>query len=71
MRRTPSEKMEIIALVEGSQLSVRATLRQLGIPKSTFYGWYQRFLTAGFEGLHDRKPPQIVGWNRIAKEIED
>jgi putative transposase len=63
--------MQIIALVEGTELSVRAALRQLGIPKSTFYGWYQRYLDAGFDGLHDRKPPQTVGWNRIAKEIKD
>ena len=42
MRRTASEKMEIIRLVEQTELSARATLRQLGIPRSTFYGWYQR-----------------------------
>ena len=71
MRRSTSEKMEIIALVEGTELPVRATLRQLGIPKSTFYDWYQRFLTAGFEGLHDRKPARTAGWNRIAKAIKD
>ena len=36
MRRTASEKMQIIALVEGTELSVRATLRQLGIPEREF-----------------------------------
>ena len=71
MRRTASEKLEMIRLVEGTDLSVRATLRQLAIPKSTFYGWYQRFLTAGFEGLHDRKPTRTAGWNRIPKAIKD
>jgi putative transposase len=71
VRRTASEKMEIIGLVEGSDLSVRATLRQPGIPKSTFYGWYQRVLTAGFDGLHDRKPTRTAGWNRIPKAIKD
>ena len=40
MRRTASEKMEIIHLVEGTDLPVRATLRQMNIPRSTFYGWY-------------------------------
>ncbi len=54
MRRTASEKMEIIRLVEGTDLPVRATLRQLGVPRSTFYGWYQRFLNQGFDGLHDK-----------------
>ncbi len=43
MRRTASEKMEIIRLVEGSDLPVKMTLRQLGVPRSTVYGWYQRY----------------------------
>ena len=40
MRLTAAEKQEIIRLVEGSDLSVRRTLRELGIHRSTFYGWY-------------------------------
>jgi hypothetical protein len=44
VRRTASEKMEIIRLVEGTDLPVRATLRQMNIPRSTFYGWYQRYI---------------------------
>ena len=51
MRRTATEKMESLRLVEGADLPVRATLRQLGIPRSTFYGWVQRYLEAGFDGL--------------------
>ena len=31
MRRTAAEKMELIRLVEGSDLSVRRTLRELGV----------------------------------------
>ena len=54
MRRTASEKMEIIRLVEGAGLPVRATLRQLGVPKSTFHGWYQRYEAEGFDGLEDK-----------------
>ena len=50
MRRTASEKMEIIRLVEGTDLPVQATLRQLGIPSSTFYGWYERYMSLGFDG---------------------
>ena len=41
MRRSASEKMELIDLVERTDLPVRVTLRQLGIPPSTFYGWYR------------------------------
>ena len=65
MRRTASEKLEIIRLVEGTDLPVRATLRQLGVARSTFYGWYQRYVEQGFEGLHDKKPAPRPRWNAI------
>ena len=55
MRRSASEKMEIIRRVEESDLPLRATLRQLGVPRSTFYGWYQRYEAEGFDGLEDKK----------------
>ena len=42
MRYPAAEKREIIDLVERSSLPVGRTLAQLGIPKSTFYGWYGR-----------------------------
>ena len=51
MRLSQAEKMEIIRIVEGSQLSVRRTLRDLGVGRSTFYGWYQRYLEEGYDGL--------------------
>ena len=37
MRYPPSEKLEIIRLVEGSHLSARLTLAKLGISRITFY----------------------------------
>jgi putative transposase len=40
MKYSPSEKMEMIRRVEDSKLSVRKTLRQIGISGSTFYEWY-------------------------------
>ena len=70
MRRTASEKMEIIRLVEQTDLPVRATLRQLGVPRSTFYGWYQRYLSGGFDGLHDRKPSRRPRWNAIPEAVQ-
>ena len=70
MRRTASEKMEIIRLVEQTELSARATLRQLGIPRSPFYGWYQRYLALGFEGLHDKKPAHGPRWNTIPEATQ-
>ncbi len=70
MRRTASEKMEILRLVEGTDLPVRETLRHLGIPRSTFYGWYQRYEAEGFDGLHDQKPARRPRWNAIPQSIQ-
>ena len=47
MRYPISEKLEIIRLVERSHLPVRRTLDNLGIAKTTFYRWYDRFHGAG------------------------
>ncbi len=71
MRRTASEKMEIIRLVEQTELSARATLRQLGVPRSTFYGWYQRYVALGFDGLSDKKPAPRPRWNTIPKAVQE
>lgn len=65
MRFTASEKYEIINLVRDSDLSVKMTLKQLNIPKSTFYDWYNRYLEEGFEGLKHKKNPDRQQWNQI------
>ena len=56
MRYSASEKFAIIELVEQSALSIRRTLAPIGIPRSTFYGWYSRYLEGGIEALEDGKP---------------
>jgi transposase InsO family protein len=71
MRYPASEKQEIIRLVEQSTLPVRRTLAQLGIPKSTFYLWYERYLAGGIDALEDRKPSSRRTWNKIPQTIED
>ncbi len=71
MRRTASEKMEIIHLVEGSDLPVKMTLRPLGVPRSTFYGWYGRYEMFGFDGLQDKKPAPRPRWNAIPEKIQN
>ena len=43
MRYSPAEKLEIIGLVERSDLSIKATLAELDVPRSTFYRWYLRY----------------------------
>ena len=62
---TQSEKMEIISLVEHSTVSVKATLRELGINRSTFYQWYKRYLSDGYDGLADQPYRRTSGWNQL------
>jgi transposase InsO family protein len=65
MRRTASEKLEIIRIVEGSELGVKRTLEELGINRSTFYEWYRNYLDHGFEGLKPKVPVRKTFWNKI------
>jgi len=53
MRYPATEKLEIIRLVERSHLPVRRTLRHLGVPKTSFYRWYDRYQSFGERGLED------------------
>ena len=69
MRYPASEKLEIIRLVEGSHLSARQTLAKLGIPRTTFYRWYDRYLQRGEAGLQDQSPKPKHVWNRIPDDI--
>ena len=56
MRYPSHEKLEIIQLVEQSHLSAKQTLDKLGIPRSTFYAWYDKYQTAGVDALEDKAP---------------
>jgi len=67
MRRSTSEKMEIIRIVEESELGVKRTLEELGISRSTFYEWYRRYLEQGYEGLKPKIPKRKSFWNKIPK----
>lgn len=69
MRYSASEKLEIIELVEGSHLSARQTLTKLGIPRTTFYRWYDRYLRRGEAGLRDQSPKPKHVWNRIPDDV--
>jgi transposase InsO family protein len=71
MRYPASEKLEIIRTVETSHLPVRKTLDKIGIPKTTFYAWLDRYAAGGFDALEDRKPKPKRVWNRIADEVRD
>jgi len=69
MRYPASEKLEIIRLVEQSHLPVKRTLDMLGIPRTTFYGWYERYQSGGPEALEDKTSRPSRVWNRIPDEI--
>jgi len=70
MRHSPSEMLEIIRIVEDSELSVRRTLKEMGIHRSTFYNWYRRYLDDGVEGLGPKKPKARTVWNKIPEEVK-
>ena len=69
MRYPASEKLEIIRTVETSPLPVRRALAQIGIAKSTFYAWLDRYAVGGLGALEDRKPRPGRVWNRIGDDV--
>ena len=71
MRYPASEKLEIIRLVEQSHLPIKQTLAKLGIPRTTFYRWYDRLQIAGPEALEDQSPRPSRVWNRIPEDVRE
>ena len=71
MRYSASEKLEIIRLVEQSHLLAKQTLDKLGVPKTTFYRWYDRYLEGGLDRLEDRSPRPSRVWNRIPDDVRE
>ena len=69
MRYPASEKIEIIRIVEQSHLPARKTLEQIGLPRATFYRWYEQYQTGGPEALEDRPSQPSRVWNRIPNEV--
>ena len=70
MRYPACEKLEIIRLVEQSHLPVRRTLDKIGIPRPTFYRWYDLYHCGGPEALEDGRPGPDRAWNRIPGEVQ-
>jgi len=71
MRYPASEKLEIIRLVEQSHLPAKRTLDRLGIARTTFYRWYDRYLEGGLAALEDKPPKPGRVWNRIPDDIRE
>jgi putative transposase len=72
MKRTSAaEKLEIIRIVEESGLSVKQTLKELDVARTTFYRWYERYQAEGYDGLVDHKPCPRHCWNRIPDVVRE
>ena len=69
MRYPASEKLEIIRIVEKSHLPVRRTLQKLGIPRATFYRWYDLYRLGGIDALEDHRPLPGHVWNRVPDKV--
>ena len=54
MMYTASEKLAIIRLVEESELSIRRTLREIKVSRSSFYRWYRAYEQDGLDGLENQ-----------------
>jgi transposase InsO family protein/transposase-like protein len=63
--------MEIIKLVENSEISAKRTLNELGINRSTFYNWYGRYLEDGYDGLATKPSNSKRFWNRIPDFVKE
>ena len=64
-------KLEILRAVEACSLPVEQSLRQLGIPRSTYYRWRRNFRRRGRAGLHDRPSSGSRVWNQILPSERD
>ena len=62
------EKMEIIRLVESSDLSKTKTLDKFSISQSTYYRWVGKLKKHGIQGLVDNKPRRARMWNQLKPE---
>ena len=68
MRYPASEKAEIIELVEQSHLPAKRALDKLGIPRATFYRWYDRYREGGIDAL-DRKSTRLNSSHRMPSRM--
>jgi putative transposase len=57
--------MQIIRLVEESPVSIKQTLSELNINRSTFYNWYSRYQQGGYDALANRYRPPKQFWNQV------
>jgi len=63
-------KREVIELVRRAPQAKHRTIAELGLSRSTFYRWQQRYRDQGEAGLVDRKPEPGAVWNRLRPQEE-
>ena len=66
---TASEKLAIIRLIEESDLSVRRTLREIKVSRSSFYRWYRAYEQDGLDGLENQSRAVRQHWHRIPDSV--
>lgn len=71
MSLSASEKVEVIRMVEESELSIRKTVKELGISRSSFYRWYQQYQMGGPDALEDRSRSPRRFWNKLPESIKE
>ena len=62
------EKAAVLARVGSSPHPTRRALRDLGVPKSTYYRWLSRQRR---QGLEDRPGGSTPAWNRLSPQEEE
>jgi len=71
MMYTASEKLAIIRLVEESELSIRRTLREIKVSRTSFYRWYRTYEESGLDGLENQSRAVRQHWNRIPDSVRE
>ena len=69
IRYSAEEKESIILTIKRSELSIVQALKRLGIPRRTFYNWYQKYATGGGDALRETPYRRQTTWNRIPDHI--
>jgi putative transposase len=76
MGRTPHEVPQLREAGDhparrGVRLASATALEKIGIPRATFYRWYDLYQTGGPDALNDRHPKPDRVWNRIPDHVRE
>jgi len=69
IRYSAEEKETIVLTVKRSELSIVEALKRLGIPRRTFYNWYEKYATGGLDALRDTPCRIQTTWDRMPDNI--